>query len=196
MQGTQDCIDGRLCKYARYTRRYKVNPYIIGGKLARPDFMICHIWSLKIIYECQRAMNLRRIMNVRPNTTTKKKNIYYTVWILTSMFLLIFSSYYHFIPQYSWKTEDHCYIHSGLMQATILISRSAKLHLTEACSRCQLTWWSQLVIKFVLQYYFQTCSTGIFCPFIYLFLWPQPWTFCWPRKLAQSTTSLGQFPFE
>lgn len=98
MQGTQDCIDGRLCKYyfPEVTRRYKVSPCITAGKLPRPDLMICHIWSLKIIYESQCAMNLRIIMNVRPNPTTKKKNLDSTVNInihVLAYFFIILSFY-------------------------------------------------------------------------------------------------------
>lgn len=107
MQGTQDCIARKLCKcdVPEVTGRYKVSPYIADGKLLpRPHLMKCHISSLKIIYESQCAMNLRIIRNVRPNTTTEKKNLDFTIWVQTSIFLIIFSLYYSIIPQNSWKT--------------------------------------------------------------------------------------------
>lgn len=73
MQGIQDCIARKLCKYdfPEVTGRYTVSPFITGGKLPRPDLMKCHIWSLKIIPESQSAMNLGIIRNVRPNMTTE-----------------------------------------------------------------------------------------------------------------------------
>lgn len=153
MQGTQDCIARRLCKYnfSEVTGSFKVSPYIIGGKLlSRPDLMRCHISSLKIIYESQCAMNLRVTRNVRPNTTSEKKSRFYclstNIHIFAYLFIVAF--FYSTLFSENWRPL-YCYIHPGLLQATILPSISAKLYLTEARSRCQLTLWSQLVINFV-----------------------------------------------
>lgn len=38
-------------------RRYKVSPHSTCGKLPKPDLMKCHMWSPKIIYESQCAMD-------------------------------------------------------------------------------------------------------------------------------------------
>lgn len=132
---------------------------LVVENFCQEQIMKCHIWSLKIIYESQCVTSLRIIRNVRPNTTTEKKILDSTVWVQTSIFLLIFTLYYSFIPQYSWKSEDHCYLHSGLLQATILTSSSAKVY---------LTWWPQLVINFG-NIIFRHVTQLYFVPFIYLF---------------------------
>lgn len=123
--------------------------------------MKCHMWSPKTIHESQCTMDFKIIGNVRLNATTEKKNGFYSM-----------NTDIHILAYFSIVLSFHPTVfleNWGLLQATFLMPRSAKLHLAEASSSCQLTCWSQLFNDFVWQYNFQTCNIVVFCPF-YLFI--------------------------